>query len=494
VAGAPEVQVRIDAGGTAASLVIPGGLDATQVDPKILACLVRAAGVVIDRDVERMIETCARAYLPGSGERTTVIALATLPIHGEDGRVEWRPEFNPRASDEHGASDSSAKRTDHYAGQRYVRVKTGDIVAVIREAGAGSDGRDVRGDVIRANAGKAVSMRLHASVTRDSAGRVAAQADGVLVLRDNELAVSRSLTVPGDVDFAVGNVDYSGAVEIAGGVRTGFSVKAAGDLRVGRLIEAAEIACEGHLQSTGGMAGNGRGVLRVGGDARLVYLEKVRGEVAGSLEIDREVVDCQLTVGREFKSAHGTILGGSLAVTGSLVVKTIGSDAYTPTTIVLGDVPLLQGSRAEATRAVERLSAEITRLKESARLIQLNPRPSAADREKLTESSYEISQCGQELVKWAAKLQEIENIFRSRRKLDVHVAKMIYPRVTLKIEDATAVFERAVSGPLWICWDEQRQLMLRTSDGPTRALAEFARITRPRSVAADNQPGKAVAA
>jgi len=490
MAGKTEIKVKIAADGSQAILVAPPGLDAALLKPENLIFQVKAAGVLIDQDVERNVAAFAAAYGSGNSERSDIIARSLPAVHGEDGRVEWQQGFDPRPQH----APASAERTDHYQGQHYVPVKTGDTVGMAHGPTGGTDGRDVRSGVLKARSGKPIAIKFHPMLTIDSGGRIIAQADGVLVLKDKELSVTQSLEVPGHVDFSTGNIDFPGSVTIAGGVGSGFKVTAGGDLHIGGLIEVAEIRCGGDLIARGGMAGNGRGRLRVTRNVQVVYLEKVVGALNGDLIVEREITDCKLVVGRDLRCPNGTILGGEITVTGALMVKAIGSESYTPTVIALGDVPLLQGAHVKVAKTIEQINTMLGQFAEQARLIKLNPRPSPADKERLTEISYEASQQNQELAKWATKLSEIETAVRTQRKLDVSVAKMIHPGVKFYIGECVVLFKTAAKGPLWICWDEQRHLMYKTSSGAARPLSEIAQVSRGHSAPAAEGPARAAAA
>jgi hypothetical protein len=174
----------------------------------------------------------------------------------------------------------------------------------------------------RATASSSASSRPSRSI---SAGRISAQADGELMLVGDEAWISNDLVIPGNVDFSVGRVAFTGNVTINGGVRSGFSVKCGGDLHIGGLVEVADIDCHGSLNSRGGIAGDGRATLAVGGRTHIVYLDGVHGRVGGDLEVERELVNCRLVIGGALSCAAATIMGGEIAVTGSLLVKSLGS-------------------------------------------------------------------------------------------------------------------------------------------------------------------------
>lgn len=479
MAAGGEIIISIAPDGGQATLSAPAGLK--SVTPDAIRAVVGEAGVALNQVVDQNITDFAAEYGAGDSERTGVIARATPPVHGRDGRVEWCDEFNPEdqaagtASDEKVTADST-ESVNYYAGRNYVRVKTGDVIGVAYPPTEGTEGCDVRGRVINCRVGAPVSLKFQRNVSVGKDGRIIAQADGVLVLGKSGLSITALLDVAGDVDFSISNIDFNGSVNIAGGVLPGFEVKAKEDLHVNKLIEGAKIECGGNLIARSGMVGQDRGEIKVGGNAMIPYLDDVKGVVNGDLIVDREINDCRLIVGADLKCPNGAILGGEVGVTGSLVVKVLGSQGWTPTTIVLGEVPVLRGSRREAARNVAKFKKEIASLADQESAIKLNPRPSHEQREQLTEFSFLVSEIEQQLKACTVELKEIDAAMQSRCKLDVNIAQTIYPKVTLRIGDATVVFTDPVSGPLRIYWDGQKQLVYRIGTGDARPLNQIARV------------------
>ncbi|MCH8270932.1 MAG: DUF342 domain-containing protein [Planctomycetes bacterium] len=470
-----QIKVIVAADGEQATLVAPAGLKSPQVTPEALRLVAEKAGVTINQKIERSLAAFADGYGTGDSEHTAVIATSSPAVQGQDGRLEWNKGFDPTASDESGSVDHS-ESIDHYAGRSYVRVKAGDVIGVVHQPTAGTDGCDVRGRDIKPRPGRPLSIKFHPTVSVDPEGQIIAQSDGVLTLAEDELSVSQSLDVPGNVDFSTGHIDFGGSVTIAGGIRPGFEVKAKDDVSVAKLIEGAEIQCGGDLIARSGMTGQDRGTITVGRNAKFPYLNNVKGVVKGDLVVEREIVDCRLVIGNDLKCPNGAVLGGEVVVAGSFVVKVLGSEGWTPTTIKLGDVPLLRSPRRKVVEEAEEIKGKIAKLAETKCTISMNPRPSHSDKEKLTEISFETSEFESELAACTARLDEIDAAIQSRRKLDVHIAKTIYPKVTLTIGDMTVTFKDAVTGPLWICWDAQRQLVYRTGSSNPRPLADIAHV------------------
>lgn len=487
MATSAELRVTISADGTEATLFAPAGLDALAVQPDTTAAIARQAGVAVDAPVATALKEFASAY--GGAELSMVIARATPAVAGANGRMEWASGIDPSASHR---NDDAGGRSDHYAGRTYVRVNEGATIGVLHKPTEAVEGRDVRGRAIKAAQGRPAGLKIHPTLQVDDSGRVTAKVAGVLTLERNELRISQILEVGGGVDFSTGNIDFEGNVTIAKGVCAGFKVRAKGDLTIGGLIEAADIACSGGLSARTGMAGQGRGTLTVGGDAHMVYLEQVRGAVRGNLTVDREISDCRLIVGGKLCSPGGTIMGGEVAVTESLVVKVLGAVSGTPTTIVVDDVPFVRTGRSAAAKAVADAELRLGKLTQEERTIRINPRPSPSDKERLTELAFEIEELRRGIEAGEGKLTELGVLFEATRMLEVNVVGVIHAGVVMRIGSLRAEFRVARKGPLWIFRGDQGEPMYRIgSTGTAQPLGEIARITRTSGEGAGRQGPRA---
>lgn len=469
----PSIAVTPDA--SEATLIVPPGLPPDALLPDALIELARQAGVSVDQTVQEALERFTRDYAPSDAQTSTVIARAVQPVHGQDARIEWTRDLDPTVSHR---LDSPTGRTDHYAGKTYPRVHAGDVIGVVHKPTDPVPGRDVRGKPIRAAPGRPLPYRFHPTLHVDDSGRILARVDGVLTLERNELRITQSLEIPGSVDFSTGNIDFAGNVTIARGVCAGFKVKASGDLAIGGLIEAAQLACGGNFAARTGMAGQGRGTLTVAGNAHVVYLEHVRGVIRGNLDVDREISDCRLLVGGSLKSPEGTIMGGHVAVTGALVVKTLGSSVGAPTMITLDDAPLVRAALHAAQHALARDQAELDRLTADERTLRLSPRLPPHDRDRLESILARAEALRKALAAGRDRIIELENLLKNSRTLDVLVLGVVHAGVILRIADRCAEFAVPHKGPLWIFRDPQGHPAYRIGPaGTARPLADITRLT-----------------
>ncbi len=330
----PLIHVRVEAeSGCAMIAISPRGEDPT-VDAAVLESAAARAGIAITDHVRAKLAALADAFRVNPRDMECIIAEPTAPQNGEDGWIEWCEGCDPTACvqklDEHG-------RIDHYAGCAFIHVKQGAHIATLHQPTPGTDGCDVMGKPIKAESGSVCAIKVDSSLAIDSDGRIFAQTEGALHIKNEVLAITKLFEVPEHVDFSTGNINFDGCIEIRQDVRDLFQIKATGSVNVGGLIEAATIDCGGDFVGRRGMAGRGRGELRASGNVEIGFLNDMSGSVGGTLSVRREIIGCDLRVAGALNCEQCTIIGGSLELHGKGIVAAIGSASNRPTRIVLDE-------------------------------------------------------------------------------------------------------------------------------------------------------------
>ncbi|MHC4429804.1 MAG: DUF342 domain-containing protein [Planctomycetota bacterium] len=449
----PAVDVTIDDGGAVAKVVITANADSDDVDAASIADLARERGVAVDSDVEARLGRIVENFRAKPRPMAAIIARAKEPVNGDDGELIWAEGCDPGAADQADGSDT----VDYYRRVTYVHVVQGTEVATLREPTEGTDGCDVTGRAIKARPGKPFPVTVDPSLTLAQDGRIIAERDGVLQHEDGVIQVSRLFDVSQSINFTTGNVDFDGSVHVREDVCDRFEVKATEDIVVDGLIEAATIRCAGNLTCRG-MAGRDKGRLMVGGDVDAGYLNGVHGHIDGSLMIRREMINCDLVVRGDLISDQGSVMGGEVAVGGSVSVANLGAEAGTPTTLYLREATLLDVKILKLGQLREQLEAEL----EEAAASSLR-----CLRADIVEIEKAIEVC-----------KASRGALGSPKVAPLRVHKEIHVGVSLKINGVSVTFDRPLQGPMTIDTDARHQLQFRPGDGPARPLDTVARIAR----------------
>lgn len=474
MAASNDIGIRISLDLTEVSIHAPAGCAREVVAPPSLAARMKQAGLVVDEPVLAKLAEFQETYAGGANELSMVVLRATPPVKGDPGRIDWAPGIEP---DRAVTVEGSSTGTDHYTGRTYARITAGTHLGVLVQPGDGTPGRDVRGAEIDSR-GESIISRLDASIRSDADGNLSAGKDGMLIGLGGMYRIADVLEINQSVDFNTGHITAAGDVIVHDGVRPGFKVSAAGTLRIHGLVETADITSQGDLSLTIGMAGAGRGTITGGANARVGYLDSVSATIEGTLIVERELVNSNVTIGGSLDARDATVFGGEIAVTDSCRIKTLGSEAFRATHIILGDVPLLARQSLETVRALKAIDAKLAQLAEKERIIRLNPRLRPVDREQLTEIAFEVQELQTQRTEKMGNAAELQSAVQARRKVDVEVSKAIFPNVKLTIGQFVVTFERPVRGLIRIFWDPSGKLLCRLGTAEPQPLDTIAKVAR----------------
>ena len=472
------IRVSIPQNGSVAELVIGPVDDPSTITLDLAIAALRASEVELTEEVRDRTQALVGSIRPCADNRA-IVAMATPPVHGEDGKITWtvrEPAAPDPPSDDDDGSDGA--RIDYYNKSRFATVAKGDRLGMITKPTAGVDGRDVRGRRLVAKSGKPARLRLDETILEDDAGNLIAQTDGILSRSSIGASIRDLLEVEGYVDFSTGNVNFSGDVAVYRGVRDLFVVEAKGNIEIQGLIEAADIRCGGDLTASGGMAGRERGSIRTGGDLSARYLDGARVEVGGVLRVEREIINCTVIAHDRIDSPKGSILGGRTRCTGQLRVGTLGSPSGAPTEIVVFTVPRLEARRAALHQALDDLAeAQHTLERKMAQLSGVGGRLTAEQKEQQTALAFELLQHSERVAKCQASLDRVEERIRRFRMVDVRADRFIYAGVRIVMGDRTHIITQDLKGPVMIARGRDGDLLLREGElGPSTPLASFAKV------------------
>jgi uncharacterized protein (DUF342 family) len=314
------IPVSISDDRMTAAIRVPGDWPRDAISAESFCDALGDAKVAVDdavvAAVQRLIDRLS--LLPEGEGIEAVVAEGVPPIHGVDGRVEWlaRSMLDVAPDDD--------ERVDHYERGALVLVKPGQTIARVIEPIDGENGRDVRGIELPARPGRPVHLQLDDTVVRKD-DRLVAKIAGMLHRKRGRIYVSEMMELRDGVNFATGNINFHGDVAILGNVLDRFRVKAVGDVDVRGLIEAATIETGGNLHAHGGITGYPNGMLSVGGDLIARFLNRATGIVHGNLHVERECLDCDMTVGGNIDLPGGVLTGGVIRMSKHATIATLGS-------------------------------------------------------------------------------------------------------------------------------------------------------------------------
>ena len=270
----PDINLRVSSDNLVAYIRVRLADQRQTVTPEDILSVLSAQGITYGIDHEAIQNYCENRLF--FTELTAARGVA--PIPGENGTV----TYNFRTDGTIQLKENESGVVDYKDLGTVQNVKQGDVLAVATPAKDGVDGMNIFGEPIpfKPGAPGVVTAGQNTILSEDGMSVIAA-IDGSVELRGNAVCVDDVVSIKGDVNSAVGNIDAVSSVIIQGDVREGFTVKSAKDITVKGIVEGATLIAGGNINIMSGMNGMGIGKLQAQGNIVSKYIENTTVECGG---------------------------------------------------------------------------------------------------------------------------------------------------------------------------------------------------------------------
>ncbi|MEN2464548.1 FapA family protein [Ornithinibacillus sp. FSL M8-0202] len=285
-----------------------------------------------------------------------MIAKGKEPIHGIDGKVDFKINFHPEI-----------EKTDNWNFRDVMQipsVEKGDKLVEISMPTNGVEGIDVYGKVVSSRPGKPINLKPGKNVRYEEESQsFFAEEVGQASMHGNLIQVHPVYEVTDTLSMKEGNLDFPGTIVIRGNVPSGFRVHAGGDVKIYGMVEAATILANGSVYISEGFSGLHKGFMKAGENIHIGYINQGMVQTAGNLYVENSILHSDCVVGRELVCERGSIIGGQISAGESIQVKHVGNQMNTKTVLVLGrshkeleKLEKLEAEKKELEDTLEKLS------------------------------------------------------------------------------------------------------------------------------------------
>lgn len=362
------------------------------------------------------------------------VAFGMPVVDGQDGIYEYNfnqnPDKKPKIRDD--------GTVDYWSMNLIETVVEGQVIAIYKPAVPGTDGMNVRGNVIPAKPGKEQAPLKGRGFERSNDNLTyIATIDGKIEMVNNRININNFHEIFANIDTLFGNIDFAGDVVIHGNVCGGMSVRAGGTLTVDGVVEGASLWAGKDIILRGGVLGDGKAVVFARGDIYARFFEYAKVEALGMIQADAFLqceVECKKNILLEGK--RGMIIGGSVHAIEGVEVNEIGNESEIKSTIEVGvgetvyqEMNEIRQSLMELHGSIRKLEDGIKKFDETGNPKELShkndPRRIALIRGRIRDSSMEK-------VK-KARLEELSGQEEAARGATVKVNRTIYPGTVIVI-------------------------------------------------------------
>ncbi|MEI7428986.1 MAG: FapA family protein [Betaproteobacteria bacterium] len=233
-------------------------------------------------------------------------------------------------------------------------------------ATTGKDGRNVRGEEIKAIPGHSAAFSeplLGAYMDKDDPNLLRAVFSGQPVCSATGVNVEHVLHLR-NVNVATGNISFDGTVNIAGEVLSGMKVSATGDIIVGEVVDGGILEAGGDIKVGGGIIAKAQ--VTAAGAVTVRFIENAQVHAGTTLNIEDTSLQADLQANNQIlvglKNSRGKLAGGSARAMMLIQTPVLGSPGSGLTQVVLGVNPERDAQHQELLQSLEKCKAEEDKL------------------------------------------------------------------------------------------------------------------------------------
>lgn len=388
-----------------------------------------AAGVCSGVDVDLLEKTLdEKAYF-----RVFQLAEGKAAVNGTDGRVE---ELFPR--EKRATIEADEKEIVDFKNLNWLQcVNKGDVICNIFPPTQPEDGCDVGGNIIKGKTGLEPRLPRGKNIALSEDGaKLVAETDGQLAFAGNAFKINPVVSIDGNIDSAVGNLDVVGSINVKGNVLEGFTVRATGDIQIFGSVVGATVEAAGDIKINGGVNG---GTVSAGGSLITKFIENTNAEVTGAITAEN-IINSSVVCGEKITAVagKGAIIGGSVTSFKGVEAKVIGSERNLATKMVVGCDPQLSQERLALKAEVAALSKKADETRKSIRYLEGMEETGPAQQQLLGKLRLDFSVTNMNIAKKTARIQTLEELLQG----DGYqiVASHIYPPLIVTMGTITQHF------------------------------------------------------
>ena len=262
------------------------------------------------------------------------IAEGIPPKNGRDSEIQYEVNVTPDSKPTVGKGG----KVDYREIRTFTSVKQGQVIARRIPPTEGEPGKTVTGELIAPQPGKDNPLPRGQNTTVSQDGQfLIAEKTGIVYEEGHLIHVDELLQVRGDVDFSVGNVKYSGNVEIRGNVKPGFVVEAEGDIEISGEVESANIISRnGSVVIHHGVIGKGGTSIFAKNGITIEFAQNADLRTDGKLSVGKFCLHCTIYCNvLEAVDRQSSIVGGGVQAYEYIEAQNIGNENNVPTRIIL---------------------------------------------------------------------------------------------------------------------------------------------------------------
>lgn len=333
------------------------------------------------------------------------------------------------------------EKVDYHNIKSFIPIAKGEELGRIIIEYPGSDGVNLLGKVIPAPKKNINNLSIGINVKKHK-DKIYSTIDGAFKIFRDEILVDPVLSIPSDIDYSTGDVEFKGDVVVNGSIREGFSVKCDRDLFVSNSLEPANVFCKSTLVVKHGIIGSPEYTVECDGDIIALHIEHAKIDCRGSIKVSNSIVNAEInSLNKIITKETCSIVGGRYCIQNGINTGNIGNRSGVETQIYLGIDYSIERKLITIQNAISELIVEINMIQEKILSAKLRE-----DRDKLKYLFLSLRNRQNSLNNYCrSMLSKLDK--NDKSTLVVHGT--IYPGTYIEICHVSYIIERELSGVIF---------------------------------------------
>ncbi len=266
-------------------------------------------------------------------------------------------------------------------------IEKGTIIADVVNAIPPVSGTGVSGKELIGRPGKppVVPQGTNTAISADGTHLIS-NVSGNLVFSQGKFSVEQLVTIKGNVDSSIGNIDFSGDIVINGDVFFGYTINSKKNIKITGSVEGANLHAGGDITVGYGINGQQKGQISAKGNIKAMFIENcemyAEGSVSAQVIINSNVSSEQDII---VSTGKGVISGGEIIAVKKIEANVIGSEVNIPTILHLGMTHKLNQHIHELEKSISEIEEEMELIGKNIEYLQILEQQNqiSADRKEL---------------------------------------------------------------------------------------------------------------
>lgn len=366
------------------------------------------------------------------------------PVPGKDAYIDYKINIKPSAR----LDEDESGRVDFKRLGLIQNVTAGQLLAVKVPAAEGIPGLTVTNKPIPVKHPNDTSIQYgKGTILSNDKSSLTAEINGQVVYRYGTISVEPVYIVNGDVNLQTGNIEFLGAVIVAGNVLDNFYIHAGGSIEIKGTSQRASLEAEGDIIVHQGIVGSSNSYIKsTGGSVYAKFIQNANVSADSDVIVPEGILHCNIDAGNRVlcNGRRAKIAGGLLRAENEINSRFLGGEGSSRTDCMVGISPSVLQKIADLEQQERKIKDDLERVERELSALERQKAQGKLNEEK-EKMLQEFAERKEDLLK--TREEQTQELNENKATLasvtsngKVCIEKTVYPGVSIFVAGAEETF------------------------------------------------------